>query len=470
VSLLIRNGEIVNAGSRMVADVYVEGETISRIGKDLEAPPGTEVIDATGKYVFPGFIDPHVHIHLPFMGTFTKDSHTTGSQAALVGGTTTYIEMMAPSRNEDLMAGYRNWTALAEGNSACDYSFHIGVTRYDDQTEAVLRELVAEGMTSFKVFLAYKGFFGVTDAELFRTLTLAKELGVTVAAHCENDELVAQLQQRLLAEGKGGPEWHEPSRPERVEADGTAHFATFVELTGAKGYVVHLSCEPALEAALAAKRRGVDLAIEVVVPHLLLDKSYAERPGFEGAKYVMSPPLRDRRNQAPLWNALAAGVIDTVATDHAPFDFKGQKEMGRGDFTKIPNGIPTIEDRVNLLYTYGVSRGRLSLERFVSAASTRAAQLFGLYPRKGVIAVGADADIVVYDPHYRGAISAETQAMNVDYSGFEGVEIDGRPSVVTVRGQVAVRDGEFVGDPGRGRLLRREPASAHEGAREAVAG
>ncbi len=455
MSLLIKNGEIVTADSRMKADIYCEGETISYIGHDLPAPAGCEVIDAAGKYVFPGFIDPHVHIHLPFMGTVTKDTHASGSQAALIGGTTTFIEMMAPNRHEDLLEGYQNWKSLAAGNSACDYTFHIGVTKYDDATEAQLRQIVAEGMTSFKVFLAYKGFFGVNDEELYQALTLANELGVIVAAHCENDEIVAQLQARLLSEGKVGPEWHEPSRPERVEADGTSHFAAFCELTGAHGYVVHLSSVPALEAASAAKARGVQLAIECVVPHLVLDKTYAERPDFEGAKYIMSPPLRDKRNQQPLWNALATGVIDTVATDHAPFDFKGQKEMGRGDFTKIPNGIPTIEDRVNLLYTYGVSRGSLSLERFVSAASTRAAQLFGLYPRKGTIAVGADADLVVYDPDYRGSISAETQSMNVDYSGFEGVEIDGRPSVVTVRGQVAVRDGSFVGEPGRGQLLAR---------------
>jgi len=457
VSLLIKNGEIVTAASRMRADIYCEDETITRIGQNLDAPAGAQVIDATGKYVFPGFIDPHVHIHLPFMGTVTKDTHRTGSQAALVGGTTTFIEMMAPNRQEDLMKGYRHWNELAGGNSACDYTFHIGVSKFDDQTEAQLREIVQDGMTSFKVFLAYKGFFGVNDEELFRALTLAKELGVRVTAHCENDELVAQLQAQLLAAGKTGPEWHEPSRPERVEADGTSHFAAFLEITGAKGYVVHLSCAPALDAALAAKERGVDIAIECVVPHLILDKSYAERPDFEGAKYVMSPPLRDKRNQEPLWHALNAGLVDTVATDHAPFDFEGQKDMGRGDFTKIPNGIPTIEDRVNLLYTYGVSRGRLSLERFVSAASTRAAQLFDLYPRKGTIAVGSDADLVVYEPAFRGRISAETQAMNVDYSGFEGVEIDGRPSVVTVRGQVAVQDGKFVGDPGRGKLLRRTP-------------
>jgi dihydropyrimidinase len=241
----------------------------------------------------------------------------------------------------------------------------------------------------------------------------------------------------------------------RVEAEGTHHFATFLEMTGAHGYVVHLSNAASLEAALAAKRRGVALDIEAVIPHLILDESYAQRPDFEGAKYVMSPPLRTKADQATLWRALEKGLIDTVGTDHAPFDFSGQKDMGRGDFTKIPNGIPAIEDRVNLLYTYGVSRGRLDLHRFVDAASTRAAKLFGLFPRKGTIAVGSDADLVVYDPAYRGTLSVARQTMNVDYNGFEGMEIDGRPSVVTVRGRVAVHDGAFVGDAGRGRLLRR---------------
>jgi len=456
MSLLIKNGEVVTAGGRQRADVLCEGEKVVAIGQGLEAPAGAEVIDAAGKYVFPGFIDPHVHIYLPFMGTQTKDTHATGSQAALVGGTTTYIEMLAPSRQEDLSAAYDHWRRLAEGNSACDYTFHIGVSRFDEETEGVLRRIVADGMTSFKVFLAYEGFFGVTDDELYATLRLAKELGVIVTAHCENSGLIAAMQQTLLAEGKTGPEWHEPSRPDTVEEAGTAKFATFLEMTGAMGYVVHLSCERALRAAVEAKMRGVDLSVEVVTPHLMLDKSYAERPNFEGAKYVMSPPLRAKSDQQALWRALARGLVDTVGTDHAPFDVE-QKAMGRDAFTKIPNGIPAIEDRVNLLYTYGVSRGELSLERFVEVASTNAAKLFGLYPRKGTIAVGSDADIVVYDPTYRGTISARTHKMNVDYSAFEGMEIDGRPSVVTVRGQVAVRDGEFVGDPGRGQLLRRQP-------------
>ena len=467
MTLLIQNGEIVTPDQRYTADILIEGETITQIGQGLEVPGGAEVIDASGQYVFPGFIDPHVHVHLPFMGTFARDTHATASQAALIGGTTTFIEMLAPAASETLRSGWQTWTDKAHGHSACDYSFHLGVTRWDGDTEQTLRELVSGGMTSFKVFLAYKGAFGIEDAALFNTLKLARELGVVVTAHCENAELVSQLQAQLLAGGKTGPEWHEPSRPEQVEADGTAHFATFLEMTGAEGYVVHLSNARALKAALDARQRGVKLHIESVIPHFLLDRTFAERPGVEGAKYVMSPPLRDKANQAALWEALKNGDIDTVATDHCPFDVE-QKRMGEDNFTLIPNGIPAIEDRVNLLYTYGVCRGGLSLHRFVDAASTRAAQIFGLYPRKGAVQVGSDADLVVYDPNYRGTVSAATSHGNNDYSGFEGFEIEGRPSVVTVRGQIAVRAGEFVGDPGRGQLLRRPPrvaGAADEGAR-----
>jgi dihydropyrimidinase len=456
MALLIKNGEIVTADSRYIADILVENEVISSIGVNLEAPAGAEVIDATGKLVFPGFIDPHVHIYLPFMATFAKDTHTTGSQAALIGGTTTFIEMCCPSRNDDALEGYKLWKQKAEGNSACDYTFHMSVTKFDDKTEADLREIVADGISSFKIFLSYKNFFGVDDNEMYKTMTLAKELGVIVTAHCENAELVGQLQQHLLSQGKTGPEFHEPSRPESVEAEGTNRFATFLENTGATGYVVHLSCQPALEAAMAAKARGVPLYVESVIPHFLLDKTYAERPGVEGMKHVMSPPLRDKRNQKPLWDALAQGFIDTVGTDHCPFDTT-QKIMGEGNFTAIPNGIPAIEDRVNLLYTYGVSRGNLDIHRFVDAASTKTAKLFGLFPRKGTIAVGSDADLVIYDPNYRGVISSKTQTVNNDYNGFEGMEIDGKPSVVTVRGRVQVRDGNFVGDSSIGQFLRRAP-------------
>ena len=457
MGLLIRNGEIVNVGSRVHADIYAENETITRIGKNLEVPPNTEIIDANGKLVFPGFIDPHVHIYLPFMATFAKDTHETASIAALIGGTTTYIEMCCPNRHDDALAGYELWKSKAGGNSACDYAFHMSVTKYVEETESQLREIVSDGTASFKIFLAYKNFFGVDDCEMYQTMMLAKRLGVIVTAHCENAELVAQLQGRLVSEGKTGPEFHEPSRPESVEAEGTGRFATFLENTGATGYVVHLSCEKALNAALAAKGRGVRVSVEAVLPHLLLDKTFAERPGAEGMKYVMSPPLRAKHNHDALWKALFAGDVATVGTDHCPFDVE-QKLLGKDAFPKIPNGIPGIEDRVNLLYTSGVKGGRIALDRFVATASTNAAKIFGLFPRKGTIAVGSDADIVVFDTNYRGTVSVKSQHVNNDYNGFEGMPIEGRPSAVTVRGKVQVQDGKFVGERGRGRMLKRDPA------------
>ena len=456
MSLLVKNGRIITATDDYLSDIYVEDETITAIGTDLEFD-ADEVIDATGKFVFPGFIDPHVHIYLPFMGTYAKDNYETASKAALVGGTTTLIEMCCPSRAENPIESFELWKSKADGLSAVDYSFHMGVTRFDEEAESQLRELVSRGLSSFKIFLAYEGAFGIDDAELFKTLTLAKELGVIVTAHCENAIAVSQLQGELLAAGKTGPEYHEPSRPESVETSGVNHLMTFAELTGAHVYIVHTSCDGAVQAAQAARYRGVNVWIETVIPYLVLDKTYAEKPDFEGAKYVMSPPIRDIRNQPILWNALKTRLISTVATDHAPFDFGDQKTMGKDDFTRIPNGIPSVEDRINLLYTHGVATGKIDLNTFVDAGSTQAAKLFGMYPRKGAIQVGSDADLVVYDPEYRGKISAATQQMNVDYSGFEGWELKGRPSVVTVRGEVQVRDGEFVGTIGRGEFLVREP-------------
>ena len=458
MSLLIKNGEIVTADARYTADIWCEGETITRIDQNLSAPPDAEVIDATGKFVFPGFIDPHVHIYLPFMGTFSKDTYVTGSQAALVGGTTTLIEMCCPSRADDTLAGFETWMAQAVGKSACDFTFHMGVTKFDATTEAQLREIVARGISSFKIFLAYKGAFGINDTELYHALKLAKELGVVVTAHCENETLVAERSQELLAAGKTDPGQHHESRPPLVEAEGVHHLMTFAELTGAATYIVHLSCKDALDKAIAARQRGVRVGIETLIQYLTLDKSYAELPDFEGAKYVMSPPLRDRLNQDVLWNGLRDGLVNTVATDHAPFDFENQKSMGAHDFTKIPNGIPSLEERVHLLYTHGVARGRLDLHTFVNVASTAAAKQFDLFPRKGTIQPGADADLVVFDPSYRGTISAKTQHMNVDYSAFEGWPIEGRASVVTVRGEVAARDGQFCGTIGRGQFLQRTPS------------
>ena len=457
MSLLIKGGEIVTPSERYVADIFCAGETITRIDRNLSAPGDADVIDASGKYVFPGFIDPHVHIYLPFMGTFAKDTHETASRAALVGGTTTLIEMICPGCEEKPLEAFELWLGKAQGASACDFTFHMGVTRYDDEAESDFREIVRRGVSSFKVFLAYKGALGVSDEQLYKTLTLAKSLGVITTAHCENADLVAELQKKLLDEGKTGPEWHYWSRPPAVEAEGVHHLMTFAEMTGADVYVVHLSCEEALREAMSGAQRGVHVWVETLIQYLLLDRIEAEKPDFEGAKAVMSPPLRDKKNQRVLWNGLRQRFISTLATDHAPFDFATQKILGRHDFTRIPNGIPSLEDRINLYFTHGVKGGRIDLHQFVDTASTQAAKIFGLFPRKGTIQPGSDADLVVYDPNYRGKISARTHEMNLDYNSFEGFKIEGRPHLVTVRGKVAVRDGQFVGEASRGKFLAREP-------------
>src|SRR5580765_3968329 len=304
MAVLIKNGEIVTASERYVADILCEGETIVIVSPGITPPKGAEVIDATGKFVFPGFIDPHVHIYLPFMGTFAKDDYITGSKAALVGGTTTLIEMCCPARSDDALKSFELWMSQAEGKSACDFTFHMGVTKFNDESEKQLREIVKRGISSFKIFLAYKGAFGVDDTELYRTLKLAKELGVIVTAHCENETLVAERSKELLAAGKTDPGQHHESRPPAVEAEGVHHLMSFAELTGAATYIVHLSCKEALDQAIAARQRGVRVGVETLIQYLTLDKTYAEKPKFEGAKFVMSPPLRDKRNQEILWNGL----------------------------------------------------------------------------------------------------------------------------------------------------------------------
>ena len=457
MALLIKNGEIITGNDRYQADIWCENETITRIDRNIQPPAGAEVIDAKGKYIFPGFIDPHVHIYLPFMGTFAKDTHETAGKAALVGGTTTFIEMICPGKTDEPLAAFELWLGKAQGHCACDFTFHMGVARCDEGAQKQITEIVKRGISSFKIFLAYKGALGVNDEELYQTLRLAKKLGIITTAHCENADLIQALQQKLLGEGKTGPEWHHESRPPLVEAEGVHHLMTFAKLLDAHVYIVHTSCDEALREAVAGKLAGVKVWVETLIQYLVTDKTYAERPNFEGAKFVMSPPLRDKRNQDILWNGLRDGLVSTLATDHAPFDFATQKRMGERDFTLIPNGIPSLEDRVKVLYTYGVNRGRFDLHRFVEVASTQAAKLFGLFPRKGTIQPGSDADLVVYDPNYRGTLSVKTQTMNVDYNPFEGLPIEGRPSVVTLRGQVAVRDGKFVGQTGRGQFLQREP-------------
>ena len=368
---------------------------------------------------------------------------TTESKAALFGGTTTLIEMICPSRADEPLAAFELWKSNAVGKSACDFTFHMGATRFDSLAESQLKEIVSAGLSSFKIFLAYKGAFGVDDAELFQILKLAKSLGVIVTAHCENADAIASRQQELLAAEKPARNGMSLRGRKRSRLLGVHHLMTFAAMHGTHCYIVHTSCVPAVRQALNARALGTHVWIETLIQYLTLDKTYAERPDFEGSKFVMSPPLRDKSNQPFLWNNLASGSISTIATDHAPFDFKGQKEMGRENFTLIPNGIPSLEDRINVLYNAGVKTGRLSLNRFVDCASTQAAKLFGLYPRKGTIAVGSDADLVVYDPKHKSTISRPHASHG---RRLQSVRRDGD------RRTRASRDGSREGDGSRWRV------------------
>jgi dihydropyrimidinase len=457
--LLIKNGRIITDSDDYRADIYCADETITRIEKSIDAsklPKKTEVIDARGKYVFPGFIDPHVHIYLPFMGTFAVDDYESASKAALVGGTTCFMEMVCPGPKDEPWEAYQLWKSQAKKKAAVDYSFHMSVVRFDPKVREQFARIVKDGVASFKVFLAYKGALDLSDEQLYSAMTYAKSRGVIMTAHCENAEAIDAMQRSLIAAKRTGTEWHGPSRPPVVEASGVHHICSFASLTGTHVYAVHTSCDEAVREALAARHRGVNVWIEAVAPHLVLDESYAALPDFEGAKYLMSPPLRDRKNQDVLWNGLRSRSISTVGTDHAPFTFKGQKDMGLDAFTKIPNGIPGLQERVDLVHTYGVARGRLSLNEFVDACSTQAARIFGMYPKKGAIKIGSDADLVVYDPKFRGTFKHADSYSKADYCAYEGWERIGRPSVVTVRGQVQARNGRFVGTIGRGQFIRRE--------------
>lgn len=461
MALLIKGGRVITSTEDRLVDIYCQSDAISLIEREIDPStlaPDTEIIVASGKLVFPGFIDPHVHIHLPFMGTHAVDDYESASKAALAGGTTCFIEMICPAPDQEPMSAFDEWRTNAEGRSAVDYTFHQGVVRFDATARRQLERIVKEvGITSFKVFLAYKGALNISDQDLFDLMTLAKRLGVIITAHCENANLIAAMQARLLSENNTDPQWHEHSRPTIVEAEGVCRLCTFAELTGAHVYIVHTSCAEAVHQATHAKLRGVDVWIESVVPHLVLDKFYAELPDFEGAKFVMSPPLREKHHQHALWDAIRTGIISTIGTDHAPFHFASQKTMGRNDFTSIPNGIPSLQERVALVYTHGVVAERIDLHTFVNACSTMPARLFGLHPKKGTIEVGADADIVVWDPDARSTLSRESAYSNVDYCAFEGWEVHGKADIVTVRGKVQARDGAFVGDIGRGRFIPRLP-------------
>ncbi|HEY9285218.1 MAG TPA: dihydropyrimidinase [Pyrinomonadaceae bacterium] len=450
---LIRNGRVVTAVDDYRADVLIEGERVSTIGARLDVE-ADRVIDAAGKLVIPGGIDPHTHMELPFGGTQSSDDFRTGTIAAAHGGTTTIIDFAVQYKGQALREGLDTWHAKAEGKCAVDYGFHLIVTDLEDERVPELHRCMDEGVTSFKMFMAYPGVFLVDDATIFRGMSAAGERGGLICMHAENGVVINEIIKRALAAGRTAPKYHALTRPTRAEAEGVHRAIAIAEMAESPVYIVHLSCADALEQVREARDRGLPAFAETCPQYLFLSvEDYGE--GFEGAKYVMTPPLRERWNQDELWKGLRTDDLQVISTDHCPFCMKEQKELGRDDFSKIPNGAPGVEHRMSLVYDGGVVRNRVSLNRFVELTSTAAAKMFGLFPRKGTVAVGSDADIVIFDPEKEQTISAKTHHMNVDYSAYEGRTLRGAVETVLSRGQIVVEGGEFKGRAGAGQFLKR---------------
>ncbi|MBM7584070.1 dihydropyrimidinase [Bacillus pakistanensis] len=452
---IIKNGLIVTAADTYRANVLIENGKISAIGTHFDED-GAEIIDAKGCYILPGGIDPHTHLDMPFGGTVTKDDFETGTKAAAFGGTTTVIDFCLTSKGERLKNSITTWHNKSKNKACIDYSFHLMVGEINDEVLDELPQVISEeGITSFKVFMAYKNVFQADDETLFRTLLTAKDLGALVMVHAENGDVIDYLTKKALEEGNTDPIFHALTRPPEAEGEATGRAAQLTGLADSQLYVVHVSCSNAVEKIAEARNKGLNVWGETCPQYLVLDQSYLERPNFEGAKYVWSPPLREKWHQDILWNALKNGQLQTLGSDQCSFDFNGQKDLGRGDFTKIPNGGPMIEDRVSILFSEGVKKGRITLNQFVDITSTRIAKIFGLFPKKGTIAVGSDADIVIFDPNVERVISAESHHMAVDYNAFEGMKVTGEPISVLSRGEFVVKEKQFVGNPGSGQFIKR---------------
>lgn len=457
MSILIKNGRIVTAVDDYHADIFIADDTITTIGKDLNLP-ADEVIDAAGKLVIPGGIDPHTHMDMPFGGTYSADDFETGTRAAAHGGTTTIIDFAIQQKGHSTFEALDTWHAKAEGKASIDYGFHMIITDMEDNRLSEMKRLADEGITSYKMFMAYPGVFYVDDGTLFRAMRKAGEDGTIVCMHAENGIVIDEIVKRAREEGKKDPKWHALTRPTRMEAEGVHRAIAIAEVAEVPVYIVHLSSADALEQVMLARNRGVHAFAETCPQYLFLDQSYYEKENFEGAKYVMTPALREKWNQNHLWRGLKFGDLQTIATDHCPFCFKEQKELGKDDFTKIPNGAPGVENRMSLVYNGGVVANRISLNKFVELTSTAAAKMFGLFPRKGTIAVGSDADIVLFNPDRKEVISIDNHVMhhmNVDYNTYEGVEVQGVAETVISRGKIVVRDTNYEGHKGHGKFLKR---------------
>lgn len=452
---IIHGGQIATASDVYEADILIENGKIVQIGKNISVE-GAEIIDATGKYVFPGGIDPHTHLDMPFNNTVTDDDWKSGTIAAAFGGTTTILDFCLTAGEKKLATAVEKWHEKAKGKSAIDYGFHLMIGDLTPETEAELPVLLEqEGITSVKVFMAYAKEFQATDRTLFKAFKIAKDVGATVMVHCENGSVIDELVEEARNAGHKEPIYHALTRPAELEGEATKRAIELAHIAGATLYVVHVTCKEAVDEIIAAREKGYDVYGETCPPYLTLDQSALAQPGFEGAKYVWSPPLRPKYHQEHLWNALKAKQLQTIGSDQCSFSFNGKKQLGLNDFSKIPNGGPFIEDRFSILYSEGVAKGKLSINEFVDMISTSAAKIFGLFPQKGTIAIGSDADIVIFDPNVKREISAKTHHMNVDYNPYEGWEVTGEPTSVLVRGEYVIKDKEFVGVLGSGRYIKR---------------
>jgi dihydropyrimidinase len=468
-SVLIKGGRVITAADDYVGDVFVENERISLIGEslDLEAD---KVIDATGKYVFPGGIDPHTHLDMPFGGTVTVDDVESGQTAAAFGGTTCHVDFIIQPQGETFAFALDEWKAKADGKQVIDMGYHMAITDLKDGgTLEELASLPDQGITSYKLFMAYKGALMVDDETLFRSMQVAADSGALVMVHAENGDAIDVLVKEALAAGHTEPKYHALTRPPETEGEATNRAIQLARVAGAPLYVVHVSCQESVEPIALAREKGWNIHGETCTQYFFVDYTFLERPNFEGAKFVYTPPPRDKANQDVLWNAVRTDILSAISTDHCAFLWDGQKTLGKDDFSKIPNGGPGLENRLHMIHEFGVRAGRISLNRMVELLSTNPAKLFGLYPRKGTIAVGSDADIVVFDPERKHTISAANHHSKIDYNLYEGTEVTGTPEVVLLRGNVLVEGDERVAAPGIGQFVARAKFGEELKAEKAIA-